>query len=218
LNERVLLRELNHRINNELTSAICAISVEAMRADNVAVKHALSDVVELLHNYADVHRALNMPDRPVLTDVACYLQRLCLTITRSKLDKLAIRLVFAADHLLLQSDRCWRLGLIVNELLTNVARHARFDGRAGEVTVELTHAGTFVKCKVSDNGCTPEVIRRGRGLTIIDDLAQSLAGRIHVSSAEGSSFQLAFPFTEHEQCASRSSNRVDPVAARRMSA
>jgi two-component sensor histidine kinase len=39
-NESVLLRELNHRINNELTSAICAVSVKAIKSDNVAVNVA----------------------------------------------------------------------------------------------------------------------------------------------------------------------------------
>jgi two-component sensor histidine kinase len=37
----LLLRELNHRINNELTCAMCAVSVKAMQSDNVAVKAAL---------------------------------------------------------------------------------------------------------------------------------------------------------------------------------
>jgi two-component sensor histidine kinase len=217
LNERMLLRELNHRINNEFASAIYAISAKAVRSENVAVKHALNDVVELLHQYADVHRALSMPDRKTLIDAAGYLQKLCLSITRSKLGPLAIDLVFSADQLLLQSDRCWRLGLIVQELLTNVKRHARFEGAAGEVRVELKDVGTFVKCKVSDNGFAPEVVRRGQGLTIIGDLAESLGGRIHLSSAKGSTFLLAFPFTQHEQHANCSTNRGASFAARRLS-
>ena len=59
----LLLRELNHRINNELTCAIGAVIANAMKSDNVAVKAALLDVVDLLHQCADVHRALHMPDQ-----------------------------------------------------------------------------------------------------------------------------------------------------------
>jgi two-component sensor histidine kinase len=66
----LLLRELNHRINNELTRAICTISANAIESDNVAVKAALLDVVDLLHRCAGVHRALRMPDQQRLTDVA----------------------------------------------------------------------------------------------------------------------------------------------------
>jgi hypothetical protein len=50
LDGSLLLRELNHRINNELTSAICAVSVKAVQSDSVAVKAALLDVVDLCIN------------------------------------------------------------------------------------------------------------------------------------------------------------------------
>jgi two-component sensor histidine kinase len=68
------LRELNHRINNDLTSVMCTVSDKAVQSDSVAVKAALLDVVDLLHQCADVHRALHMPDQGRLTDAARYLQ------------------------------------------------------------------------------------------------------------------------------------------------
>jgi hypothetical protein len=49
----LLLRELNHRVNNEFTSTICMISANAVKSDDVAVKAALLDVVDLLHGCAD---------------------------------------------------------------------------------------------------------------------------------------------------------------------
>jgi two-component sensor histidine kinase len=57
----LLLRELNHRVNNELTSAICTFSAKAVESDDVAVRAAFLDVVDLLHGYTDVHKALRMP-------------------------------------------------------------------------------------------------------------------------------------------------------------
>ena len=137
----LLLRELNHRVNNELTSTICTISAKAVESDDVAVKAALLDVVDLLHGYADVHRALRMPDPAHLTDAARYLQHLCFSITKYRLNRLGIRLLCSADDLRLEGERCWKLGLIVSELLTNVARHARFDDRHPEAEVKLLLAG-----------------------------------------------------------------------------
>jgi two-component sensor histidine kinase len=196
----LLLRELNHRINNELNSAIYTVSAKAVRSDSVGVKTALLDVVDLLHQCADVHRALRMPDQGRLTDAARYLQQLCFSITKYRLDRLAIRVLFSADDLRLEGERCWKLGLIVSELLANVARHAQFDDRHPELRVELMLAGNIVKCRVFDNGSAPEPIRRGRGLTIIGELASSLGGHVQTScAAEGSSFLLAFPLTEAEQ-------------------
>src|SRR6266850_7688481 len=163
----LLLRELNHRIRKELTSAIYAVSAKAVQSDSVAVKAALLDVVDLLHQCADVHQALHMPDQGRLADAARYLQQVCFSITKYRLDRLAIRVLFSADDLRLEGERCWKLGLIVSELLTNVARHAQFDARHPELRVELMLAGNVVKCRVSDNGSAPEPIRRGRGLAII---------------------------------------------------
>ena len=198
----LLLRELNHRVNSELASTICTISAKAVKSDDVAVKAALLDVVDLLHGYADVHKALRMPDQGRLTDAASYLQQLCFSITKYQLDRLAIRVLFSADDLRLEGERCWRLGLIVSELLTNVARHAQFKARHPELRVELLLVGNVVKCRVSDNGSPLEPIRRGRGLAIIGELASSLGGRVHTScAAEGCSFLLTFPLTESEQYA-----------------
>jgi two-component sensor histidine kinase len=207
--ESLLLRELNHRIRNELNSAIYAISAKAMESDSVAVKTALLDVVELLHQCADVHRALHMPDQGRLTDAARYLQQLCFSVTKYQLDRLAIRVVFSADDLKLEGERCWKLGLIVSELLTNVARHAQFDAGHPELRVELMLAGNVVKCRVSDNGSAPEPIRRGRGLAIIGELAGSLGGHVHTScAAEGSYFLVTFPLTEAEQRAAGAAHVV----------
>jgi two-component sensor histidine kinase len=196
----VLLRELNHRINSELASAICAVSAKAVESDSVAAKAALLDVVDLLHHWADVHRALYMPLQGRLADAAKYLQRLCFSIAKYQLDRLAIRVSFSADDLRLEGERCWKLGLIVSELLANVARHAQFDARDPESRVEVMLAGDIVKCRVSDNGSAPEPVRRGRGLSIIGELATSLGGRVHTTcAAEGCSFLLTFRLTEAEQ-------------------
>ncbi len=133
----LLLRELDHRIKNELTSAICAVSAKAVQSDSVAVKAALLDVVDVLHQWADVHRALRMPDQGRLTDAARYLQQLCFAMTKYRLDCLAIRVLFSADDLRLEGERCWKLGLIVSELLTNVARHVQFDAETSGIASEV---------------------------------------------------------------------------------
>ena len=210
----LLLRELNHRITNELTTAIYVVSAKAQLSDSVEVKAALLDVVDLLHQCADVQRALHMPDQERLTDTAKYLQQLCFSIKKYRLDRLAIHVFFSADDLRLEGERCWKLGLIVSELLTNVARHAQFDRRYPELRVKLMLAGNVVKCGVSDNGSALEPIQRGRGLTIIDELASSLGGCVHTSCvAEGSSFLLTFPLTEAERRAVEAPYGVKPTSS-----
>jgi len=198
--ERVLLHELVHRINNEYSSLISAVSRTAARAVNQDVKVALAHIIEVLYHHTELHRALQMPENETHIDAAAYLENLCQSISRSKLDDMKIDLVVAASPLQLQSDRCWRLGMIVYELITNAARHAFANG-SGQVRVELWPARKFVECSVTDNGSAPADVRRGRGLTIVHELVKGLDGRICQKFGHtGSRSILTFPYNaEPEQ-------------------
>jgi two-component sensor histidine kinase len=74
--ERTLLRELTQRIHNEFISSINVVSAAAVRTENPEVKVALSDVVELLEQHADINRVLSVPDRDGRVDAAEYTRRL----------------------------------------------------------------------------------------------------------------------------------------------
>jgi two-component sensor histidine kinase len=191
--EGVLLRELNHRISNEFCSAISIVSRAAARSSNKEVKAALTEVAELLHHYAETHHALQMPEHGIRTDAAAYLRNLCLSIRRSKLNQMKIELILAARRLWLQPDRCWLLGMIVQELITNATRHA-FAGENGCIRVELLRAGAFVECRVLDNGSAPVSCQPGCGLKIVDELTKALDGRFDQRlTTEGSTSIVVFP-------------------------
>ena len=190
---RLLMQELSHRINNEYTSAINVLSLAAARSRSSEVKAALHDASERLHRYADVHRMLEMPEHPTCVDAAQYLRQLCLSIQQSKLDYGGIELFLAARPLQMQSDRCWRLGMIVYELINNAARHA-FRGPGGEISVELQPDGDFIECRVCDNGSATREIRPGRGLYIIRELAKRIDGRLVQNfGPRGSQSSVFFP-------------------------
>jgi two-component sensor histidine kinase len=193
LQEQILLQELNHRVNNEFATAISIVSLATTASSNDKVKGALSRVADLLHRFADVHRALKMPEYDTPVDAAAYLRQLCRSISRSQLDGRQIELVLAAQPLQMSADHCWRLGMIVFELINNAARHA-FPGREGKIRVELLRAGAFAKCSVTDNGSAAPTVRPGRGLKIIDELSKSLGGRFEQRfGPRGSRSILIFP-------------------------
>jgi two-component sensor histidine kinase len=170
------------------------VSRTAARSVNHEVKVALAHIIELLSHYAELHRALRMPERDTQIDAAAYLEDLCLSISRSKLDGMKIALVLTASPLWLPSERCWRLGMMVYELVTNAARHAFGNGK-GEIRVELSRAGKLVECRVVDNGSAPTSVRRGRGLRIVDELVKGLDGRLDQRFGPRGSFSiLMFPY------------------------
>lgn len=192
--DHVLLHELNHRINNEFAAAISVASLAAARSGNSEVKTALSEITELLHRYADVHRALQVPEYDVVLQAEVYLRQLCLSISRSYLDPRKIKLVLATEPLRLEADRCWRLGMIVHELIANAARHAFSGGRGGgEIRVELMRVGAIAQCSIVDTGSVAATVAPGRGLKIVDALSNSLGGRfIQKFGPRGSRSIVAF--------------------------
>jgi two-component sensor histidine kinase len=208
--ERTLLRALTHRINNELDSSISIVSTAAVRTDNPETKVALSNVVDLLQQHAELHRILTIPDRDGLVDAAEYIRKLGLAISRCCLEPIAIRLALVADTLSLESERCWRLALAVHELVVNAARHACFDGRDGTIKIELSIVGSVVNCIIADNGSPSTRFKPAQGLQIVSGLTKCLGGRIEYGfGAQFSSFRLVFPLTERERRANRA------VASRR---
>jgi len=207
---QTLLNELNHRIRNELASVINFVTFKAVWTDNLEAKQELSKVVDLLHQHVLVHNLLTMPDGDTLVDAGELLRKLGLATSRCKLERMNIHLALSADTLPLEAERSWRLALATNELVTNAARHACFDGRDGSIKVELMRAGSQVSCRVTDHGSCVGRIKPGRGLRILGELANSLGGRIQRASGPAWNwFSLDFPLTDREQRANRA------VAARR---
>ena len=189
----LLLREYSHRINNEFASAIGVISIAAARTLDDQAKAALAAVRERLENYAEVHHALQMPEHSTSVDAGIYLRRLCQAISRSKLDAGDIELLLVERSFHMDSERCWRLGLIVSELITNAVRHA-FHGGGGTIRVELLPSASFVECRVTDNGSGAANANHGHGLKIVGALADSLGGRIDMQfGPRGATCVLIFP-------------------------
>jgi two-component sensor histidine kinase len=189
----IFVREITHRINNEFASAISAVSLAASQSENQEVRIALAGVLEHLWSYARVHRALQMPTADATIDASEYIGALCQSISSSKLQHRGVELVFVDQHFQLDATRCWKLGMIVNELITNAERHA-FRDCGGTIRVELACSGAFVVCRVIDNGTGCEEITAGRGTAIIECLVSDLGGEIvRQCGPRGTLAKLVFP-------------------------
>jgi two-component sensor histidine kinase len=203
----VLLREITHRVNNEFASVIQVVSFAAAKSPDRNVKAALANVMEQLHHYAKVHHALQMPSRNDCIDASAYLRDLCRSISGSKLENSNIELVLVESPFQMSSERCWMLGMIVSELVTNAVRHA-FGNSGGTIRIECWVAGSFVECRVSDNGsASTPAVRPGSGLRIIEALAQELDAEFQFNFGEdGSEAVLILPI-ERDRCLEATSVR-----------
>jgi two-component sensor histidine kinase len=189
----LLLREFSHRINNEFASAIGMISVAAAHAGSGEAKAALDAVQHRLQNYALVQHALQMPEHSSRIDAALYLRQLCRAICGSKLNAKGIKLLLVERPFQMDAERCWRLGLIVSELITNSTRHA-FGDNGGLIRVELLPSRSIIECRVTDNGTSEPIICPGNGTKIISSLVKSLGGTIDQHfGPQGATSVLIFP-------------------------
>jgi two-component sensor histidine kinase len=189
----LLLREFSHRIHNEFASAIAIVSIACRGTQSDVAKTALSNVRDRLYSYAQVHRALAMPEWNLQIDAAESIAGLCRAMSHARLSAEGIDLTFVEQPIKLKSERCWLMALVVSELITNAARHA-FHREGGSIRVEISQNGAFIQCSVSDNGRAAVVNRPGCGSKIIRELAESLGGAIEqIFTPHGTRATLTFP-------------------------
>ena len=175
----------------------------------------------LLHGHAGVRRALLRPRYGTLIDAARYLRKLCCALRGTLLGRSRIQLTLKGDRLPLEPKRCWRLGLIVHELVTNATRHACFEAESGEIEIKLVRTDGLLECVVSDNMSAARAPHRP-GLQIVGDLAKTLNGRIKQGTGTDlRSVVISLPLTERERRAGgaidsrrlRSSRQVRTMAS-----
>jgi len=138
--------------------------------------------------------------------LARHLESLCAHLLRSfSVDPERITLDLRVADTTLDLDRSIRLGLLINELVSNVLKHAFPNGRGGRVLVELTRPGAgWYMLVVSDNGVgLPTELAPGRsdslGLQLIADLTEQLGGTLVLDREAGTTFSIRFPAPSPEE-------------------
>jgi two-component sensor histidine kinase len=122
----------------------------------------------------DAHRTLAMPAADMRCDVAEYIARVCSAMATARLAETGLRLKLEICNAVLPADRCWRLALIVSELVHNAARHGSPDS---EIVVELSVDHGELFCRVANAGACPSAPSSGRGRRVVLALTKELGGR-----------------------------------------
>jgi two-component sensor histidine kinase len=177
-----LIDEISHRVVNEYTEAICALGQAASTARDTRAQLALTSAANRLRAQVEAHRALQAPivDGPM--ELADYVGQLCACLAKAPLAENGMRLRVTADEIWLDASRCWRVGLVIAELVRNAARHG-LSGGAGAVWVVVEDLAGRVRCSVCDDGAGAQGARPGRGRRLVQALAAELGGSITWSFA-----------------------------------
>jgi len=190
-----LVEEINHRVVNEYSEAIASLNLAASRAGDDRLKAELYSAAERLRDHAEAHRALMPPRVAGLENLADYVGHICNSFARATLAERGLLLTLDTAEILLPVDRCWRLGLVVAELIRNAARHGRFDAK-GRISVHIAdHAGEL-RCLVRDTGTPSANAVPGRGQRLVRALIADLGGMVEWSyTAEGCLALVRVPAT-----------------------
>jgi PAS domain S-box-containing protein len=196
----LLLRELNHRVRNNLAALIGLLHLTADKLEGPAAA-ALNAVAERVGHLADLqHLVGGGAGEPA------ELRELVEIAARGALaplaDDVAVRWRVGGATVKIPAAQVIPVALALNELITNCIKHA-FRGRsAGSVTVEIHRIGGDVCLEVSDDGPGPEPGGRGLGLGIAEALVtEALHGSFHlVRARDGGALALVrFPLREELQ-------------------
>ena len=150
--KNMLLRELHHRVKNNLNmlSSLLSLQLEHHRDDQRLID-ALTDSINRIKTMGAIYERLHQSESPVRVDLADYVGKLTreLLATLTTPSAVDLSLEVAPDEV--NIDTGVSVGLVVNELITNSVKHA-FRGGAGAITLAVRREETGYSVEVSDSG------------------------------------------------------------------
>ena len=195
-----LLKEVHHRVKNNLQVISSLLSLQFRQVKNAEVRSILQDTQNRIRSMATLHEILYHPGSVARINFPDYVQGLCGHLARSY-DSAArnIRLRLEIAPFALNLDQAVTAGLIINELVTNAFKHAFPSPSGGEILVALKAADEgHLLLWVTDDGVgfVPEkspLSTETLGLLLVENLSRQLEGRLSIGSGPATVFEIIFP-------------------------
>ncbi|MEX0906834.1 MAG: response regulator [Gemmatimonadota bacterium] len=195
----LLLKELDHRVRNNLSVIMGLLSMERNRRPPRPAAEALASLEQRLRSFLLVHEALrrqNYRGVPAREIAEKLVQRL-----RNAWDpEHRVHVTFEGDLQSLNERRGFALALVLNELITNAFRHGFPDHRAGRLIIRLGLENHAVRLQVADDGigiASTQLPNKviGSGRSIVDALVKDeLDGTVGFQTDDhGTTVTIAFP-------------------------
>lgn len=204
--KEALLKEVHHRVKNNLQLITSLLNLQAARIADPAVAELFADSRNRVRSMALVHENLYRAGNLSRIPMARHIHSLCMHLNGAY-GSLAqnVQLSVKVDDLHLEMDRAVPCGLIVNELVSNALKHAFPEGRTGSIGVELRPDGEGrMILAVSDDGVgLPLELDIARsdslGLRLVGDLAEQLHGSVVVARNGGTTVSVTFSERKREE-------------------
>ena len=186
----ILLREIHHRVKNNLQVISALLTLQASHLTDLKAKEALKLGQDRVQSMAIIHRNLYQHDNLKGVSTKEYFEHLIQNLFESYLiDDEKIELLLDIQDLTLDVDTMIPLGLLVNELISNALKHAFTNRDHGQLEVSLHELNDQLYLSIKDNGigvADPFTIQeKSFGYSLVQSFSRRLDADLNIQSKNG---------------------------------
>ncbi len=212
--KEVLLRELHHRVKNNMQLVSSLLSLRTSALSSQEDGRIFDEVRMRIHSLSAIHEELYRSDRLDSVDLGDYARKVVEMVRDSyRQDETGmpngVCATVDAESLGASMDVSVPFGLILSELVLNALKHAFPDRESGAITVTLHQRGADGELVVEDDGVgltqeKREAAHDSLGMQLITSLAEQIRGTIRLEEGAGTCWVLEFPVPESVSAAEES--------------
>lgn len=196
--KEILLKEVHHRVKNNLQVIISILKLQSGYIDDPNTVLKLQECQDRIKSMAFIHESLYQSEDLSHINFGQYLKNLVTNLAHSyRIDTSKIAVTYEINDLEMSLDNAIPCGLIVNELVSNALKYAFPNQQKGEVIIELKEDRDEKILIVRDNGVGLNDKLNFRetdslGLQLVVTLVQQIDGEIEYQNSDGAQFTINF--------------------------
>jgi two-component sensor histidine kinase len=191
-----LLKEIHHRVKNNLQIVMSLLNSQSAYINNDAALTAIHDSQHRVHAMSLIHQKLYNSENVSSIDMTNYIRELVSYLSDSFITGQRIRFEYDIEPLKMDVSQAVPLGLILNEAITNSIKYAFPRDRSGSVSVSLSNtSANHYLLIISDDGVgMPSTIKKSGslGMSLMKGLSEDLDGNLSVETNNGTTIKISF--------------------------
>lgn len=203
--KEVLVREIHHRVKNNLQLVMSLLNLHARRIRDPRAEVAFAEARSRINALATLHRRLYESESLQEVELKWFLEDLCAELRRGGLARgRHVELIVDSPTEVIGPEVAVPLGLLVTEAITNAYKHAFNERSGGHIYVEVQRESptTLLLC-VRDDGVGFDPASgsdsNGLGRSLIEAFVRQLRGQLEIRGDAGTVVQVRFPAQEKAQ-------------------